>query len=1052
MANYYTYGLVPDVDETVYGTSVDYAGLGFPEYADRGLPEEEPVGPSPLSLAEDEPVPANRPLPEEPYYGPSEEYNEPAPMPTRREKTFNLFVEGFTPDAGFATGEGDYDAMQRVMASLSLMDPQALKGISGTSFADPNVAASAQFRADTRAGIGGGGSIYEEGALEAAKASAADPTKGIFSAGFQQLLAEDPEATRAAIEAKSARDLGALAQVEADYAVMKPLSDLLKANRFQEAFALAKETGSLDKLMDTNVLRELRPAFSQQEMRDFFAAVPPEYAGGKYDFKPDVGVLESMDPFGTGNLAEAGYPDPTRAFKRKDDKTVENLVKVAAVAMLAAGLAPIVTGGGAAGGAGASGAGASGAGALSTFSPTAAAGQMTASGLTAGAGAAGSSGALATLQAAGKALLGLPETIGIKIGEAFGANALSSLQAKMIGNAVISGGITGAKGGDLEDILKSAALAAGFTYVSDKAIKTIAEGLQKTGVTEAVKNIPGGDVTAVDPSLAADITSKVSQGLDQFTVTFSPASAAAQMATTAGALGVAQAATPTGEPTREPVSEQKPAPEDQVAAEYTQTYERPLGGFGADLETGAYTGYKLASDEGVGAEPEREVKVTTEADKIAAEDVAAPLSSVVATEAVKPEGAFDAAPTVDGMQEISQVYEPTEISGIYANLPALSQQLVDYKKPLIGDQVTPDQIEEIVVRGTKPAELDIFANVPGLISNADAILSRFPSQVPAEFYTEPEVVVQGTAAPRGDLTVGIPALSSQFEKPLYEKPGLADTPLEEIVVETKRPTQLELITPPFDLAGPESPPDLTKGALEEVVVEGKKPTDTELVAPPFTIPLKTPVEGIKEPEINQPSKLKALLDEYGTLENYLKLLGALGSAFSGTKGATTPTAGTGTGGMGGALPKYTYSRQQLSPDIDYYTYGTRPEAKFFEYGMQLEKPTQPELPPAKPPGDEPVMAEGGLMGYAKGGSKESRYVDGPGSGREDKIPALLSDGEYVIDAETLALLGDGSTKEGARRMDKFRANIRKHKGRALSRGQISPDAKSPDKYMGGGLA
>ena len=50
-----------------------------------------------------------------------------------------------------------------------------------------------------------------------------------------------------------------------------------------------------------------------------------------------------------------------------------------------------------------------------------------------------------------------------------------------------------------------------------------------------------------------------------------------------------------------------------------------------------------------------------------------------------------------------------------------------------------------------------------------------------------------------------------------------------------------------------------------------------------------------------------------------------------------------------------------------------------------------------------------------------------------------------------ALLGDGSTKEGARRMDQFRANIRQHKGRALSRGRISPNAKSPSKYMGGGL-
>ena len=103
------------------------------------------------------------------------------------------------------------------------------------------------------------------------------------------------------------------------------------------------------------------------------------------------------------------------------------------------------------------------------------------------------------------------------------------------------------------------------------------------------------------------------------------------------------------------------------------------------------------------------------------------------------------------------------------------------------------------------------------------------------------------------------------------------------------------------------------------------------------------------------------------------------------------------------------------------------------------------------PKDQPVFRSGGLTGYAKGGDSSPQYVDGPGSGRDDKIPALLSDGEYVIDAETLALLGDGSTKEGARRMDDFRAKIRKHKGRALSRGRISPDAKSPEKYMGGGL-
>ena len=191
-----------------------------------------------------------------------------------------------------------------------------------------------------------------------------------------------------------------------------------------------------------------------------------------------------------------------------------------------------------------------------------------------------------------------------------------------------------------------------------------------------------------------------------------------------------------------------------------------------------------------------------------------------------------------------------------------------------------------------------------------------------------------------------------------------------------------------------------------------------------------------------------MLKKYGTIENLLKIAGAVGG-LSGTKIGVTSGTAPPPGGLGGALPKYTYTRQQLSPDIDYYTYGTRPEAKFFEYNQQVEKPTQPAG--IVPPKDQPVFANGGLINYAHGGESNSQYVEGPGSGRDDKIPAPLSDGEYVIDAETLALLGDGSTKEGAKRMDAFRANIRKHKGRALSRGRISPNAKSPDKYMGGGL-
>jgi hypothetical protein len=77
-------------------------------------------------------------------------------------------------------------------------------------------------------------------------------------------------------------------------------------------------------------------------------------------------------------------------------------------------------------------------------------------------------------------------------------------------------------------------------------------------------------------------------------------------------------------------------------------------------------------------------------------------------------------------------------------------------------------------------------------------------------------------------------------------------------------------------------------------------------------------------------------------------------------------------------------------------------------------------------------------------------VDGPGNGRDDAVNARLSDGEYVMDAETVALLGDGSNKAGAQRLDELRARLREHKGQALTRGEFSPNARTPEAYLRGG--
>jgi hypothetical protein len=119
------------------------------------------------------------------------------------------------------------------------------------------------------------------------------------------------------------------------------------------------------------------------------------------------------------------------------------------------------------------------------------------------------------------------------------------------------------------------------------------------------------------------------------------------------------------------------------------------------------------------------------------------------------------------------------------------------------------------------------------------------------------------------------------------------------------------------------------------------------------------------------------------------------------------------------------SRQRVAAPTNYYTYGYGPEQSFFSSPVEAEAPTV-------------KAAMGGPL---------ARYVEGGGTGRSDSIDAKLSDGEYVIDAETVSLLGDGSSKAGAKRLDQFRANVRKQKGRQLAKGKFSPDAKRPEEYI-----
>ena len=85
-------------------------------------------------------------------------------------------------------------------------------------------------------------------------------------------------------------------------------------------------------------------------------------------------------------------------------------------------------------------------------------------------------------------------------------------------------------------------------------------------------------------------------------------------------------------------------------------------------------------------------------------------------------------------------------------------------------------------------------------------------------------------------------------------------------------------------------------------------------------------------------------------------------------------------------------------------------------------------------------SEGGL------GSMQNTHVRGPGTGTSDSIPAMLSDGEFVIPADVVASLGNGSNDGGAKMLDSFLKTIRAHKQKHDAK-HLPADSKGPLGYL-----
>lgn len=159
-------------------------------------------------------------------------------------------------------------------------------------------------------------------------------------------------------------------------------------------------------------------------------------------------------------------------------------------------------------------------------------------------------------------------------------------------------------------------------------------------------------------------------------------------------------------------------------------------------------------------------------------------------------------------------------------------------------------------------------------------------------------------------------------------------------------------------------------------------------------------------------------------------------------GRTTPAAATSS--VPKAAPAPIAAPPQFVPEKQYIPTATA-AAKY--------TPEQPFVQPAKP---IRMAAQGGLMGLAKGGSTNPRYLQGSTDGMADKIPAridgqqeaALAHGEFVVPADVVSHLGNGNSDAGADVLYKMMDKIRKARTGTKKQGkQIDPN-----KFTPGGLA
>lgn len=271
---------------------------------------------------------------------------------------------------------------------------------------------------------------------------------------------------------------------------------------------------------------------------------------------------------------------------------------------------------------------------------------------------------------------------------------------------------------------------------------------------------------------------------------------------------------------------------------------------------------------------------------------------------------------------------------------------------------------------------------------------------------------------------------------------------------------------------------------------------------PWLVTKATPQKGVEQQQLKQIyDQLDPELKDVFSNKANEDVQAAIGGSIHPELASVLGLHGYADGGSFSALSDFQKSMQDANPQFvknvapAFLTIGTGKKSPIqmqelpqLQLGKKMAKGGLPsKYSEAAPDGHKPEFITG-LTGY---------YAGGRGTGQSDDIPAMLHDGDYVIDAEAVSAFGDGSSKagkdvlmhflgqvphkdgalgnpvpakiadgevvlpesfvtalgggdnkRGAQMLDQMRENLRQHK-RSAPTSKIPPKAKSPLDYLKG---